>query len=233
MLILALLYTSYGDLQITQTLFLGIKAAVLAIVLQALLNISRKALQGIGAWMIAVLGFCAIFFLAIPFPLLIASAAVIGFFFWNLESSETLAVEEPQANFVRTIAICIVGAVIWFSPILIIDLFFPYPLLSDIGIFFSKLAMVTFGGAYAVLAYMSQEVVTQLGWLTAAEMLDGLGLAETTPGPLILVTEFVGFIAGYKEFGLMGGLLRQVSHYGSRLFPALSGSLLAPPILNN
>jgi chromate transporter len=95
---------------------------------------------------------------------------------------------------------------IWWLPVVAIDYFFDFPILTQIGEFFSKLAVVTFGGAYAVLAYLAQDVVNQFGWLTAGEMMDGLGLAETTPGPLILVTEFVGFIAGYRDGGVTLGL---------------------------
>ena len=112
-----------------------------------------------------------------------------------------------------------------------IDLFADAPLLAEIGYFFSKLAVVTFGGAYAVLAYMAQDVVGQLGWLQPAEMMDGLGLAETTPGPLILVTEFVGFLAALKQRALPMGSPVPALRFGQLSFPVFYGFLPAHPIL--
>jgi chromate transporter len=206
MLSLAILYATYGQLEITQTLFLGVKAAVLAIILEALMKVSKKALHGVKAWVLAGAAFFGLFFLSIPFPFVILAAALTGFFFWRSSSSEAEPAEKTNASLQQTLYVILVGAFLWFAPLLILEFIFEYSLLSDIGLFFSKLAMVTFGGAYAVLAYMSQDVVTQLGWLTAKEMLDGLGLAETTPGPLILVTEFVGFLAAYKTLGIVGGI---------------------------
>ncbi len=107
----------------------------------------------------------------------------------------------PRVSFRHTATVIALGLCVWILPVVALDAIAGVPILSEIGVFFSKLAVVTFGGAYAVLAYMAQEVVAELGWLTATEMMDGLGLAETTPGPLILVTQFVGFLAGYREGG--------------------------------
>lgn len=203
---LAILYVLYGNIEITQTLFTGVKAAVLAIVIEALLKVSKKALHGLRAWLLAGAAFAGIFLFALPFPLIIAASAVIGFFFWQSQISEDEPLTQQTPHIGYSFSVILIGAIIWALPIVILDAAFDLPLLTDIGIFFSKLAMVTFGGAYAVLAYMSQDVVTGLGWLTAGEMMDGLGLAETTPGPLILVTEFVGFLTAYKTYGLIGGI---------------------------
>jgi chromate transporter len=196
---LASLYVTYGDLPLVATLFLGVKAAVLIIVLEALLKVSKRALKSNAHWVIAALAFVAIFFLSLPFPLIILIAALFGAFLLNTDSTETAL---PVATSLkRTFATILIGLTIWLIPILLLDVLFGGSILSAVGLFFSKLALVTFGGAYAVLAYMAQDVVTQFGWLTADEMMDGLGLAETTPGPLILVTQFVGFIAGFREGG--------------------------------
>ena len=124
----------------------------------------------------------------------------------DLARMQTEQATQPLRSLLPSTLITVVfWLLIWWLPIVAIDYFFDLPILIQIGEFFSKLAVVTFGGAYAVLAYLAQDVVNQFGWLTAGEMMDGLGLAETTPGPLILVTEFVGFIAGYRQGGLMLG----------------------------
>jgi chromate transporter len=215
-LALTTLYATYGALPTVEALFLGIKAAVLVIVVEALLRIARRALKRRADWLIAALAFIAIFFLAVPFPIIILAAAIAGF---------RLAADAPAADFdtealdrshlTRTLATISTWLVIWFLPLAIATLAFgPDHVLIAVGLFFSKLAVVTFGGAYAVLAYMAQAAVETHGWLDARQMLDGLGLAETTPGPLILVTEFVGFLAGFNfggggnyTLGLLGALM--------------------------
>ncbi len=204
---LAFAYVTFGQLTLTQTLFTGIKAAVLVIVIAALFKVSKRALQGSFDWVIAISAFIAIFFFALPFPLIILAAAIIGFY-RTKENSPNL--EQTKYNPHRhrnTLLTIFIGLILWFAPILIIDQLFQLSFFTELGIFFSKLAVVTFGGAYAVLAYMSQDVVIASGWLTTGEMLDGLGLAETTPGPLILVTQFVGFLAAFKQGGLLSGLM--------------------------
>ncbi|MEO1264299.1 MAG: chromate transporter, partial [Pseudomonadota bacterium] len=147
----------------------------------------------------------AIFVLQVPFPLIILGAAAIGAALLAARatapttSAEAATELVPLSTTLKTIATWLT---IWIAPLVVIALAFGSDhVLTEAGIFFSKLAVVTFGGAYAVLAYMTQEVVQNFGWLTTGEMLDGLGLAETTPGPLILVTEFVGFLAGFKAGG--------------------------------
>ena len=194
--LLAALYASLGSVPLVEALFLGIKACVVIIVLQALLKVARKALQSTDRWIIAALSFIAIFAFATPFPLIISLAAAYGA--WRGGTTDALAPPLARANTLRTLAI---WGTLWWAPIVLLWAS-GAALLTQIGLFFSKLAIVTFGGAYAVLAYMTQEVVQGQGWLSTAQMMDGLGLAETTPGPLILVTEFVGFLAGHSAGGL-------------------------------
>ena len=192
-LALATSYAYLGTVPLAQALFLGVKATVVVVVLQALMRLSGKALRGPAHWAIAGLSFVGIFAFFLPFPLIIALAAAYGF----ATADGAPAPAAPPARRTRTGATVALWGGLWLAPLAALWLFAP-GLLAQVGLFFSKLAVVTFGGAYAVLAYMTQEVVTQHGWLTTPEMLDGLGLAETTPGPLILVTEFVGFLAAFK-----------------------------------
>ncbi|MEL6511668.1 MAG: chromate efflux transporter [Pseudomonadota bacterium] len=200
-LALAMGYAFYSDLSWVQGAFLGIKSAVILIVLQALFKVSKKALETPLAWALATGAFAAIFAVGVPFPLIIGVAALIGL----TQATKGTGLTRPlsHAHLPRTITLW--GA-LWIAPIAA-AFALQAEFLTDIGMFFSKMAIVTFGGAYAVLAYMTQEVVQNYGWLSTAQMIDGLGLAETTPGPLILVTEFVGFLAGFQERGLGMGLL--------------------------
>ena len=204
MLILGIVYVTFGTVGFIGAAFLGLKAAIVVIVLQALLRLAKKALKSKAQWIIAVLGFLSIFVLALPFPLIIGLAAIYGFGSTANGCKSTPVPALPKAS--GTIKTIIIWTCLWWGPLLAIDFIADAPLLAEIGYFFSKLAVVTFGGAYAVLAYMAQDVVGQFGWLKPAEMMDGLGLAETTPGPLILVTEFVGFLAGFKAAGLSYGI---------------------------
>ena len=198
---LASVYATFGDVPFVNALFLGVKAAVIVIVLEALLRVSKKALKGAAHWVIAALAFAAIFFLDLPYPLIIVAAALYGFFLSDRADAENEAKPVISVSPARTGAMIISGLALWLVPVLAVAPLTGIPLLGDVGLFFSKLAVVTFGGAYAVLAYMGQEVVTSLGWISAGEMMDGLGLAETTPGPLILVTQFVAFLAGTNQTG--------------------------------
>lgn len=204
-LALATIYAYVGDVPIVSALFLGIKATVLIVVIEALLRVSKRALKGQIYWYIALAAFIAIYFLAIPYPLIVLTAALFGFFLTSSDHMKTA--ETVNVSLFTTFRNLVFWLVIWILPIWVLVQFLPQPILIDISLFFSKLAVVTFGGAYAVLAYMGQDVVSQFAWLTAGEMMDGLGLAETTPGPLILVTEFVGFIAAFREGGFGLGLL--------------------------
>ncbi len=202
-LALSILYAYLGSVPLVSAIFLGVKAAVLIIVIEALLKVSKRALKSQAAWGIAGLAFVGIFFLNLPFPLIILVAGVIGAVLLQKPVEAPKPPPVPLGNTLKTIAIWLV---VWIAPVAVLIAVTGAPILSDIAAFFSKLAVVTFGGAYAVLAYMGQDVVVNFGWLEAGEMIDGLGLAETTPGPLILVTQFVGFLAAFQEGGLALGL---------------------------
>lgn len=199
-MVLAAVYASYGDVPLVSALFYGVKAAVLVIVLEALIKVSKKALGEKAHWVIAALAFIGLFFFSVPYPLIVLAAGLYGFFITR--NSSTVTQQITGAISIRqTLSTVVTWLSIWLLPLVLLGLLGAPDILVQIGQFFSTLAVVTFGGAYAVLAYMAQDVVTQFGWLTAEEMIDALGLAETTPGPLILVTQFVGFLAGFKEGG--------------------------------
>lgn len=200
-LILSIIYAYFGSVPLINSLFLGIKAAVIIIVIQALFRVSKHALKEIKYWIIAGLAFVAIFFFALPYPLIIFLAATIGFFTSDHKKNISVSVKN-QTSLLSTFKIIAIWLFLWWAPVGLLHLYSPQPILIDIADFFSRLASVTFGGAYAVLTYMTQDVVTDLHWISAGEMMDGLGLAETTPGPLILVTEFVGFLAAFHEDGI-------------------------------
>lgn len=205
-LFLAAIYTGFGKLPLVDSLFLGVKAAVVVIVIEALLRVSKKALLRQDHWIIAALAFIAIFFFNVSFPLIVIAAGIYGFFTSSQPVDAVARQSALPSMLSSTMLTILLWACLWAAPLIAVYAFTENQFLLDIGAFFSRLAVVTFGGAYAVLAYMTQDVVIELGWLTAGEMMDGLGLAETTPGPLILVTEFVGFVAGYREGGILLGL---------------------------
>jgi len=207
MLGLTLLYVYGRGLGPIDGALFGIKAAVLVIVIEALLRIGRRALKSRLLVALAAIGFIGIYFLALPFPLIVAAAALTGFLVAQ-RAPEQLALDSqapPTApkrpHRWRQFAIAMmIGLVLWWAPVVLAALLLGGShVLVAVGLFFSKLAVVTFVGAYAVLAYMAQQAVEAHGWLSASEMIDGLGLAETTPGPLILVTQFVGFIAAFRH----------------------------------
>jgi chromate transporter len=208
MLGLSLLYVAAAGLGWFAALFLGIKAAVLAIVAQALIRVGGRALKTRFALALAVLSFLALAGFALPFPLVVAAAALIG---WAVSrtypewlgshQASPAAAPGPSARALwrTTLTTIMLWLGVWAAPMILIGVTLGTGhVLWSIGVFFSKLAVVTFGGAYAVLGYMAQQAVSGLGWLSAGEMADGLGLAETTPGPLIMVTQFVGFLAGWR-----------------------------------
>ena len=203
-LALSVAYAFYGQVPAVEAAFVGVKAAVLVIVIEALIRVARRALRGSYDVAISAASFVAIFFFAAPFPLIIASAALIGYLHALAAPvpAPPLAADPAPIPLAHTLKTAALWLAIWIVPLLLLPIFFGRAhVMTDIALFFSKLAVVTFGGAYSVLAYMAQQAVETHGWLTAGEMLDGLGLAETTPGPLILVTEFVGFLAGYRFGG--------------------------------
>ena len=201
-LALAAAYVTWGHLPAVQAMFVGVKACVAVIVVEALLRVGRRALKGAAHRWIAILAFVAIFFLGLPFPLVILAAAAAGALLLPVTPPPGPAPPDSagHGHLPSTLA---VGIGLWVAPLAWLW-WAGHDFLLTLGLFFSKLAMVTFGGAYAVLTYMTQAVVQDLGWLRTGQMIDALGLAETTPGPLILVTEFVAFVAGHQAGG--GGL---------------------------
>ncbi|GEP05264.1 chromate efflux transporter [Methylobacterium oxalidis] len=233
---LSWIYALYGNVGLVAGLFFGLKAAVLAVVAQAVLRIGRRALRGPVMVALAALSFVAIFFLDIPFPVIVLAAALVGYLGGRAGLPQFQAggghgsaaaddgpylladAELPQEHTSpgRTARVLALWAAIWLLPVAaILVLLGPGDIFGQIAVFFSKMAMVTFGGAYAVLTYVAQQAVDHYGWLRPGEMLDGLGMAETTPGPLIMVTQFVGFLAAYRApgalpplvAGTLGGLL--------------------------
>ena len=211
---LAAVYALYGRLPAVEAAFLGVKAAVLALVVEALLRIGARALRDGFAWLLACGAFAALFLFDIPFPAVIAAAALLGgataFLRRRTETEETAPARPPAAPGTGRLALLLLAA--WLLPtIVLLTWLGGGHVFSGIAVFFSKMAVLTFGGAYAVLSWVAQEAVAARGWLAPGEMLDALGLAETTPGPLILVVEFVGFLAAWREAGgldpLVAGLL--------------------------
>ncbi|MBO9454635.1 chromate efflux transporter [Paracoccus sp. R12_1] len=232
---LSWIYALYGNVGPVEALFFGLKAAVLAIVVQAVIRIGSRALKNGAMVAIAAAAFVAIFGFAIPFPLIILIAGLIGFFGARaglpafhgggghgkvgkvqVDDADTLLGEESpahtQVNRGWAFRVSAAFLVLWLVPVaLLFAVFGPANVFAQIAGFFSVMAVVTFGGAYAVLAYVAQEAVQNYGWLVPGEMLDGLGMAETTPGPLIMVTQFVGFMGAFRDTGglspLMAGTL--------------------------
>lgn len=206
MLALSALYAFAAHLGWFAALFLGIKAAVLAIVVQALLRIAGRTLDTHFKQALAVAAFFALFLLNLPFPLIVLGSGLLGLMVsawrpqWLVKAHQVETDNVGDRPNWRSTALTVSAwLLIWFAPLALIGLALgPDHILWKIGVFFSQLAVVTFGGAYAVLAYMAQEAVQSFGWLQPGEMADGLGLAETTPGPLIMVTQFVGFLAAFR-----------------------------------
>lgn len=238
-MVLSWIYALYGKVGAVSALFFGLKAAIIAVVLQAVIRIGNRALRSNLMRGIAVASFVAIFFFAVPFPIIVAVAACIGFAAarigghsadgaaahgapakHSVEDGQTLLGEQlpPHAtgSARHTLAVAALWLALWFVPVLaIVAVLGSDNVYAEIAVFFSKMAVVTFGGAYAVLAYVAQQAVEHYRWLSPPEMLDGLGLAESTPGPLIMVLQFVGFMGAYRApgglppllAGTLGGLL--------------------------
>ena len=196
MLALSLLYALGRDVPVVEGALFGIKAAVLVIVVEALLRIGRRALKTRLLAGVAAAGFVGIFFFNLPFPLIVVAAALIGYFTTQAAGGRM----QLSGGWRHARRSLVIGLVLWCAPLIAVFIALGADhVLSDVGLFFAKLAVVSFGGAYALLAYMAQQAVETYHWMSAPEMVDGLGLAETTPGPLILVTQFVGFLAAYRD----------------------------------
>ena len=221
MLGLSVLYVTLGQVPLVAALFFGLKAAVLVLVIEALQRVARRALKGLFAYALAGAAFIALYLFAVPFPVVVLAAGVIGLALPSLFAGGghgAAKADGPPAALDAAMAADpgyiarrapsarragLVAALLWLWPVALLQ---PAGgVFADVALFFSKMAVVTFGGAYAVLAWVAQEAVEDRLWLTAGQMLDGLGLAETTPGPLILVLQFVGFLAGFSAHGLAGG----------------------------
>jgi chromate transporter len=243
MLGLSLLYAYGRSVATIDGALYGIKAAVLVIVVEALIRIGKRALKSSFMFGLAALAFVGIFFFDLPFPLIVGLAALAGYIVSRsrpdlLGLSEAPDImEEDGAGRWRQAGIALVfGMVIWWAPVLLAAIVLGSDhVLVEIGLFFSKLAVVTFGGAYAVLAYMAQQAVDTHHWLAPSEMVDGLGLAETTPGPLILVTQFVGFLAGFRTpapfLALTGGLIGAAMTTWVTFVPAILWMFVGAPFL--
>ena len=214
---LSVAYVSLGNVGWVQGIFYGLKPVVLAIVLGAVLRIGGRVFKNSAMWIISVAAFAALAFLHAPFPLVVAIAAIVGFVGGRLRrdwflvikghgepSGTVISSDLPQPTIARTLRVAAVGLAVWWVPLIAVGAMLGWAGVHfQQGLFFSKAAMVTFGGAYAVLPYVAQQAVETHHWLSATQMLDGLGLAETTPGPLIMVLQFVGFLGGWNHPGAM------------------------------
>lgn len=249
---LSTIYAFYGSLDVVSGLFFGLKAAVLAIVIEALLRIARRALKTKVLYGVAAMAFVGIFGFHIPFPLIIVAAGLFGLVatkaapHWMGGSSATedhsdraadvAAASRDKPSLKRGLAVVVVCGTLWVAPVILLMLLFGrHSVYPAIAAFFSEMAVVTFGGAYAVLAYVAQAAVNDLHWLNPGEMLDGLALAETTPGPLILVLTFVGFLAGFRDPGgvapLTGGLIGATLTTWVTFVPCFLWVLLGAPYI--
>ncbi len=233
---LSYIYAGFGQVGFVAAIFFGLKAAVLAIVIQAVVRVGKRALRNNVMVGLAAAAFVAIFFFNAPFPLIIIVAGIIGYIGARAErpefagsahgGSKSTAVidsllgdelpEHARPNVAHALKVSVVWLLLWLVPVFtLLALYGHANVFSQIAVFFSKMAMVTFGGAYAVLAYVAQQAVEHYHWVLPREMLDGLGMAETTPGPLIMVLQFVGFMAAFRDpgtlspmvAGTLGGLL--------------------------
>jgi len=226
MLALSTLYANFADVGFVNAIFYGVKAAVLAIVVEAIVRIARRALTSNAMLMIAAAAFVALFFFAVPFPIVVLSAGLIGFFGVRFDPDgfrignhgkagaehaapaaidrllDAGALTHTKVTPRQTLATAALWLAIWLAPVALLLGVAPDSVFTKIAIFFSQMSIVTFGGAYAVLAYVAQEAVATYHWLTAPEMLEGLALAETTPGPLILVLQHVGYLAAFRQSGM-------------------------------
>ena len=227
---LSYIYAAFGHVSLVTSLFFGLKAAVLAIVLEAVFRVGKRALKNNALIALAAVAFVAIFFFRVPFPLIVFGAALIGFIgdraglavFRTAPHSagagkETGLVDDllgdqvpdhTRPTIMRSLRVSAVWLLLWLGPVALLVAFLGTGnVFSQIAVFFSKMAVVTFGGAYAVLAYVAQQAVENYHWLKPGEMLDGLGMAETTPGPLIMVLQFVGFMAAYRDPGALSPMV--------------------------
>jgi len=251
MLVLSLIYALAGQVPAIDALFFGLKSAVLVLVVEALLRVGRRALKGRVAWSLAALAFIALFFFNVPFPVVMLTTAIIGFYLPAYFSHgghgqakhdrpaliDALLIVEPDRPARLAAAARHAGFMVlslWLLPVVGL-MTVAGGTYADIAWFFSKMAVVTIGGAYAVLAYVAQDAVQTYHWLAPQEMLAGLGLAETTPGPLILVLQFVGFLAGFRApeglSGVPGGIVASVLTLWVTFAPCFAFVFLGAPLI--
>ena len=227
---LSYVYAAWGNVPVIVALFFGLKAAVLAIVVEAVVRIGKRALRNRVMIALAAIAFVGIFFFHVPSPILVFGAAIIGFVAGLMGLAEFEAnaghaadkgkpavvddmlgegiPEHTRPTVARALAVSAIWLALWLIPVIALLVTLGRGnVFSEIAVFFSKMAVVTFGGAYAVLAYVAQQAVENYGWLKPGEMLDGLGMAETTPGPLIMVLQFVGFMAAYRDPGSLAPMM--------------------------
>src|SRR5947208_2672344 len=227
---LSYVYAAWGNLPVIVALFFGLKAAVLAIVVEALVRIGKRALKNQVMIALAAIAFVGIFFFNVPFPIIVFGAGLIGFAAASMGVTAFTTdaghgvgkdkagiiddmlgegiPEHARPTVARALAVSAIWLALWLVPVIaLLATLGSANVFSQIAVFFSKMAVVTFGGAYAVLAYVAQQAVENYGWLKPGEMLDGLGMAETTPGPLIMVLQFVGFMAAFREPGSLAPML--------------------------
>jgi chromate transporter len=217
---LSYVYMAYGNVPWLAAIFYGLKPAVMAIVAYALIRIGSKVLRNPTMWALAMAAFVSIFFFKVPFPIIVIAAAVIGFVggtYWKKQfhvlsghsakasdksvlDDDSEVPEHAKPNWAKAIRVTVTCLLLWWLPVVLLGLWTGWnSIFTREGVFFSKAAVVTFGGAYAVLPYVAQHSVETHHWISAGQMLDGLGLAETTPGPLIMVTQFVGFVGAWQH----------------------------------
>ncbi len=264
--ILSWVYAAFGQIGVIQAAFFGLKAAVLAVVLEAVIRIGRRSLKSTALISMAAIAFVAIFFFSLPFPVLIVAAAAFGFFVsrvrpeWFASSGHSAAPahdekaalidrlfareipEHVRPSVQRFAKAALIGGSVWLTPLVVLlFLYGPHNVFTSLALFNSKMAVVTFGGAYAVLAYMAQQAVEHYHWLKPGEMLVGLGFAETTPGPLISVVQFVGYMAAFRQpgalnpalAGTLGGVLAMWSTFVPPFIWIFAGGPYVEAIIGN
>jgi chromate transporter len=226
-LALSIIYTTLGHVPLIAGIFLGLKAAVMALVVEAVMRVGRRALRSTVARTVASVAFVALFVFALPFPLVVIGAGAFGYYWTRAGRAgfggaahgggaadaptpiiDDALLNRAPASVGRAVRILALWLPLWFAPMALGAMWLGAEhLYVQVGMFFAGMAVVTFGGAYAVLAYVAQRAVVDFGWLSSQQMLDGLALAETTPGPLILVVQFVAFVAGFQAYGMAGGVI--------------------------
>ena len=247
MLGLSLIYALLGAVPMVSAIFFGLKCAVLVLVVEALLRVAKRALKSNAAYALAVAAFMALFVFAIPFPIVVLACALAGYWLSDTfhggshgtaKAGPPAALDAALAADPARAATLAAGAwtagwattALWLVPLALLMAIGPR-VFADVAWFFSKMAVVTFGGAYAVLAYVAQEAVEDYKWLSAGQMLTGLGLAETTPGPLILVLQFVGFHAGLRAFGIPGAIAASAITLWMTFMPCFAWIFLGAPFI--